>query len=72
MAAMRFLSEDQIREIQAEAFAAEIADQAQALQRVAGQAGFVLEIHSVADVIGVVTVRPRDPHFMAKRTAVPA
>lgn len=69
---MQYLTEAQIREIQAQAFAAEIADQAQALQRVAGHAGLVLEIHSVADVMGVVTVRKRDPHYLAKRTAVPA
>lgn len=72
MAAMRFLSEDQIRQIQAEAFAAEVADQAEALQRVASDAGMVLEIVSIADVFGVVTVRERNPHAHASRTAVPA
>jgi len=72
MQRMRFLTDEQIREIQAQAFASEIADKAQALQRVACQMGLVLEIHSVADVMGVVTVRPRDPHYLAKRTVVEA
>ena len=69
---MRFLTEDQIRDIANEVMAGEIADQASALQSVAHSAGLVLEVHNVADVFGVVVVRPRDPHAMAKRLAVPA
>lgn len=61
MAAMRFLSEDQIREIQEQAFAVEIADQAQALQRVARDAGMILEVVSIGGLFGVVTVRQREP-----------
>lgn len=72
MTAMQYLSEAQMREIRAQAFATDIADQARALLRVASHAGLVLEIHSVADAIGVVVVRPRDPHVSAKRAMVPA
>ena len=69
---MRFLTEEQIREIAAEVMAGEIADKASALQSVARSAGLVLEVRNIADEFGLVIVRPRDPHAMAKRLAVPA
>lgn len=63
---MRFLTEAQIRELEAEALAREIADEADMLQRRARNAGMLLEIKSVANEFGVVIVRPRD-HFAAAR-----
>jgi hypothetical protein len=72
MASMRFLTEDQIREIQAELVAAELADDAERLCRRARSAGCVVEITSIADTFGVVSVRPRDVHSAARGLAVPA
>jgi len=72
MASMRFLTEEQIQRIAREAMASEIADRANALVRAASHLGLVLEICNVADAFGVVTVRERDPYFMAKRVVVPA
>ena len=63
---MKFLTEAMIRELQAEALAREIADEADALQRRARNAGMLLEIKNVANEFGVVLVRPRD-HFAAAR-----
>jgi len=72
MASMRFLTEDQIRQIAREAAASEIADRANALVSASSQLGFVLEVKSIADSFGVVTVRERDPHVRARELAVPA
>lgn len=69
---VKFLSESQIASVAAEAFAREIADQAQALQEIARNAGFVLTIENVADEFGVVIVQARNPHAAALRLAVPA
>ncbi len=69
---MRFLTEEQIREIQSELVAAELADDAERLCRRARDADCVVEITSIADVFGVVSVRPRDRHAQARSTAVPA
>lgn len=69
---MHYLTEDQIQEIKAEAFAREIADKANDLQREARDAGLRLEIRNIADEFGVVLVRPRNPHASALRLAVPA
>lgn len=69
---MQFLTEDQIRQIQAEIAAAEIADDAELLSQRAMRAGFVVEMTSVADVFSVVSVRQRDMHARARCLAVPA
>lgn len=66
---MRFLTEEKIRELEAEALAREIADEADGLQRRARNAGMLLEIRNVANEFGVVLVRPRD-HFAAARELV--
>ena len=63
---MRFLTEKQISELEAQALAREIADEADVLLRRARHAGMSLEIKSVANEFGVVIVRPRD-HFAAAR-----
>ena len=63
---MKFLTETQIRELEAQAQAREIADEAGALLRRARNAGMSLEITNVANEFGVVLVRPRD-HFVAAR-----
>lgn len=69
---MKFLTETQIRELEDQALAREIADDADALQARARDAGFTLEITNVADEFGVVLVRPRDTFHRALRLAVPA
>lgn len=60
---MRWLTEQQIQETVSAVImagvASEIADEAESLTRRAAKAGFVLEVHSVADEFGVVTIRPR-------------
>jgi len=68
----RYLTEAQIRQIEAEIMADEIADRAEALQLEAKARGFVIEMESVADVFSVVTVRPRNIHAGAERCMVPA
>lgn len=69
---MRFLTEKQILDIQAELVAAEIADDAERLCRRARRAGCVVEIHSVADEFSVATVRQRATYADAMRLVVPA
>lgn len=69
---MRFMTDGQIASVVAEAFAREIADQAQALQEIARNAGFVLTIENVADEFSVVIVQPCNPHAAALRLSVPA
>ena len=69
---MRFLTEKQIRELEAQALAREIADEAEALVRRARAADCVLEIHSVADLFSVATVRPRANLMAAHGLVVPA
>lgn len=69
---MRFLTEAQIRELEAEALAREIADEAGALLIRARNARMSLEIRNVADEFGVVLVRPRDHHAAARGLAVRA
>lgn len=56
---MRFLTEQQIRELEAEALAREIADEAEHLCKRARSAGCIVEVHTIADAFSVVTVRPR-------------
>ena len=63
---MRFLTEAQIRELEAQAQAREIADEAETLLRRARSSGLTLEVRNVANEFGVVLVRPRD-HFAAAR-----
>lgn len=63
---MRFLTEKQISELEAQAQAREIADEAGALLQRARDAGMSLEITNIANEFGVVLVRPRD-HFAAAR-----
>lgn len=73
MAAMRFLTEDQIRAIQAEIVASEIADDAARLCRRARSADCVLEIEALGgDSMQIVSVRPRERYVAARSTAVPA
>lgn len=67
---MRFLTEKQIRALEAEALAREIADEAGALLRRARGAGMTLEIRNVASEFGVVLVKPRDKHAAARELAV--
>ena len=59
---MHYLTEKQIQAIAAEQLAAEIADAANRLQRMAADHGMVLEIVNVADLFGVVLVRPIATH----------
>ena len=70
--AMRWLTEDQIAEVAAESLAAEIADEANALQRRARNLGLLLEIRNVADEFGVVIVRARNHYAKAMQPVVPA
>jgi hypothetical protein len=63
---MRYLTDQQIRDLEAQAQAREIADEAEALVRRARSSGFTLEVRNVANEFGVVLVRPRD-HFAAAR-----
>lgn len=72
MASMRFLTEDQIRRVEREIQAQRLADEANELARRIARAGFVLEVKSIADAFGVVTVRERDIHANARMQAVPA
>lgn len=72
MASMRFLTEDQIRRVEREIQAQRLADEANELTRRIARAGFVLEVKSIADAFGVVTVRERDVHAKARMQAVPA
>lgn len=67
---MKFLTETQIRDLEAEALAREIADEAGALLTRARNAGMSLEIRSVANEFGVVLVRPRDCYAAARELAV--
>jgi len=65
---VNFHTKEEMDAIVAEAIASQIADQANTLQSIARDAGFVLEVTSVAGLFGVVTVRPR----VALDLAVPA
>lgn len=67
---MRYLTEKQIRELEAAALAREIADEAGELLKRARKAGMSLEIRNVADEFGVVLVRPRDHYAAARELAV--
>jgi len=69
---MRFLSDSQIRELEAEALAREIADEAEHLCRRARAADCVLEVHCIADTFSVATVRPRVKSSAAYAPCVPA
>lgn len=67
---MKFLTEAQIRDLEAQAQAREIADEAETLLRRARSSGFTLEVRNVANEFGVVLVRPRDHHAAARELAV--
>ncbi len=67
---MKFLTEAMIRDLEAQALAREIADEAEALLRRARSSGFTLEVRNVANEFGVVLVRPRDHHAAARELAV--
>ncbi len=69
---MRFLSEDQIRQVEREIQAQRFADEANLLASRVARAGLVLEVKSIADAFGVVTVRERDIHAKARLQSVPA
>lgn len=69
---MRYLTEAQIRQVQAEVLAQQLADRAEQLQREAKSRGLVIEMESIADSFSIVTVRPRDIHAPERLTAVPA
>lgn len=67
---MKFLTEAQIRDLEAQAQAREIADEAEMLLHRARSCGFTLEVRNVANEFGVVLVRPRDHYAAARELAV--
>lgn len=69
---MKFLTEEMIRELEAEALAREIADEAEHLCKRARAADCVLEVHAIADSFSVATVRPRVRFSAALACSVPA
>jgi len=68
---VNFHTKEEMDAIVAQAVASQIANQANELQAIARDAGFVLTIENVANEFGVVLVRPRDHFAAARELAVP-